>query len=427
MEQTNKIVNYWLAHLLGYRGIPMMSRPTFRNEFIGQIFSNLGGALLAPAIIQLIILKIFSGPDWLSPAIVSLSMLGLIAGGAIGKFLATRRRIPYIIASRLGISAFMISVACLPISTSSMWIIMGLLVPAFIIQSVVINIQSGIWQSNYPPSCRGKIISKILTFKIICLAVGAQVSTEFLDKFPNSYPYIYILAAIFFILSARSYSKIRIRREKSILAHTNTIKVGFIEQFKIVSKDKHYVRYLILQMLSGISVLSVRGIWVPQIKETFEITLAAGTFAIFTSKSMLNVIFAPISGHIFDRLGTMRFRVINTLIWVTSTILLGLGLYLSQFWLIIAGYCVVGIANATGSLVWNIGHTRFAPKGRGQIYMGVHQSLTGLRGVAAPVLGFYLFENILGFWLILMMIVLQLGVAVAYYRSPEPNKKEHAS
>ncbi|NRA58793.1 MAG: hypothetical protein HRU13_11830, partial [Phycisphaerales bacterium] len=40
-----------------------------------------------------------------------------------------------------------------------------------------------------------------------------------------------------------------------------------------------------------------------------------------------------------------------------------------------------------GVLAWNLGHLDFAPTGRESQYMGVHVTLTGVRGALAPMIG----------------------------------------
>jgi hypothetical protein len=51
------------------------------------------------------------------------------------------------------------------------------------------------------------------------------------------------------------------------------------------------------------------------------------------------------------------------------------------------GSVLLGAAQAGANLGWNLGHNDFASVGRAQHYMGVHVTLTGLRGGVAPPLG----------------------------------------
>jgi hypothetical protein len=51
------------------------------------------------------------------------------------------------------------------------------------------------------------------------------------------------------------------------------------------------------------------------------------------------------------------------------------------------GAAIIGFGMAGANLGWNLGHNDFAPLGRVQHYMGVHVTLTGVRGLIAPPVG----------------------------------------
>jgi hypothetical protein len=51
------------------------------------------------------------------------------------------------------------------------------------------------------------------------------------------------------------------------------------------------------------------------------------------------------------------------------------------------GAVLLGAAQAGSNLGWNLGHNDFASVGQAQHYMGVHVTLTGVRGGLAPPAG----------------------------------------
>jgi MFS family permease len=57
---------------------------------------------------------------------------------------------------------------------------------------------------------------------------------------------------------------------------------------------------------------------------------------------------------------------------------------------LVAGAILFGISNAGADVAWSLWVTKFAPPERVADYMSVHTFFTGVRGVFAPVLGFYL-------------------------------------
>jgi hypothetical protein len=63
-----------------------------------------------------------------------------------------------------------------------------------------------------------------------------------------------------------------------------------------------------------------------------------------------------------------------------------------QAWLLFITAALVGIADAGGVLAWNLGHHDFAKDHNASQYMGVHVTLTGIRGLIAPFLGVGIYE-----------------------------------
>jgi len=55
----------------------------------------------------------------------------------------------------------------------------------------------------------------------------------------------------------------------------------------------------------------------------------------------------------------------------------------------VIGAIIYGISNAGGDVAWSLWVTKFAPPDRVADYMSVHTFLTGVRGVLAPVVAFY--------------------------------------
>ena len=110
--------------------------------------------------------------------------------------------------------------------------------------------------------------------------------------------------------------------------------------------------------------------------------------------TLVHLVSSPLAGALFDRMGIMPFRAINTTIWGASYALLFLGLLLANWPLVLVGFAMRGLASATGAVVWNIGHTRFAGAHRSQLYMGVHMTLTGIRGATMPFLGLLLYRGL---------------------------------
>lgn len=60
-------------------------------------------------------------------------------------------------------------------------------------------------------------------------------------------------------------------------------------------------------------------------------------------------------------------------------------------WWLALGRVITGIVNGGGNLAWQLGHNDFAPRDQIATYMGIHVTLTGVRGAFAPFLGMALY------------------------------------
>src|SRR5437773_1404899 len=86
------------------------------------------------------------------------------------------------------------------------------------------------------------------------------------------------------------------------------------------------------------------------------------------------------------------------------------------------GAVLLGAAQAGANLGWNLGHNDFASIGRAQHYMGVHVTLTGLRGGVAPPLGVLAYMGLewwhpgAGEFALLLPLAMTAAGAVGFYR-----------
>jgi len=83
---------------------------------------------------------------------------------------------------------------------------------------------------------------------------------------------------------------------------------------------------------------------------------------------------------------------------------------------------VYGVASGGGMLGWNLGHNDFAPEERVADYLGLHVSLTGVRGLLAPLVGVWLYGLLesaapgAGHWSLLLPLALTAAGAVSFAR-----------
>jgi hypothetical protein len=119
----------------------------------------------------------------------------------------------------------------------------------------------------------------------------------------------------------------------------------------------------------------------------YELMLRPDTIALLASvvPNLARLVMSPIWGWLFDRMNFFVMRMtlnlgfaIGILAFFTSDSMLGLTLAAVTF----------GISTAGGDVAWNLWVTKVAPPQRVADYMSVHTFFTGVRGLAAPLIGF---------------------------------------
>jgi MFS family permease len=411
--------------LFGYRGIPRMSRSTFRRELISTVSGSLGAALLMPPFMQLFAKTSLGAPDWLVPLYFSGPMAIFLLASMVAQMLRRHRRIPCMVASRWGIALCLGVVALLPAGRFSLPVFTAAMLVAALLVSVGINIQAGVWHSNYPGDVRGRIFSRLIVFRMTALAGGAQLAGVALDHWTQGHHLVYALAAGCFFVSGWGYSRIRIRREAEMIRQGVAEPLRLLAGMRILRIDRPFRWYMTLQFLAGGLNMMIRGgILVLAFRDVFHVDYKVGAAGLVLIPSLLQVLGSPASGLLFDRMGVMRFRGLNSFCWALAFLLLFWGLRTGWWAGMIAGFVFCGLGQATGMIGWNLAHTRFAPPGQGQLYMGAHLTLTGLRGAIMPYLGTVLYYTPLGLNTIAWAAGVTLLAALGFFLTREPGDPE---
>jgi hypothetical protein len=107
---------------------------------------------------------------------------------------------------------------------------------------------------------------------------------------------------------------------------------------------------------------------------------------------LLMPVFLPAWARLFDQGHVIDYRSRQCWALVAAMTFMGVAVVLRVPWLLWPGSVLLGLSYAGANLGWNLGHNDFATLGRAQHYMGVHVTLTGVRGLVAPPLGMLCYE-----------------------------------
>lgn len=373
---------------------------TFQNERIRAVASGILETA-ATTFLLLIAVKHFEAGATAKGLIAGGGSLGLMLTPAVVSVVGKLGWSSSLAASRLAAvgAVVMLAMAALP------WLpvyVVGTIL-AMTSTSAAIPLLTQLYHENYPERARGHLFSRTVTLRIGTAALFSEFAGRIfsgrIDKFQ-------VLLVIF--AGAFAVASICLRRCPSnpLIAAEGTHP---FRALRFAREDALFRRTLICWMLMGFANLMMIPMRVELLANPkYGLALSVGEVAFLTGvvPNVARLLLSPLWGWLFDRANFFVLRVVlNTgfaigiLTFFTS----------SDLWGLLLGAVVFGISNAGGDIAWSLWVTKFAPQNRVADYMSVHTFFTGLRGVVAPLTGFYLAQAVsltaLG-WFSALLIVL---------------------
>jgi len=199
------------------------------------------------------------------------------------------------------------------------------------------------------------------------------------------------------LLAAWLYRAARVRREFALLAEENAV-IGRSEPFslgmlfEILKKDPHFREYMFWMGVFGGGNLMLTSQLVVIFSEHLHLSASSQIALLSIVPLGLLPLFVPFWARMFDQGHVVEYRARQGWALVAAVALLALGTWIAWLPLLWFGAVVLAFAYAGSNLGWNLGHNDFASVGRAQHYMGVHVTLTGVRGAIGPPVGILIYQ-----------------------------------
>lgn len=400
--------------------ISRVARLTVRREFVATI--PLAGlyAVTGMGFCGFVGRKALNLPDELLAVLMASNFLGLLLVGPLIGFFHRARKVAALSRILLLISLTLITVVVTP--TLAYWAPYLFLLQIFLAQTGValtVPLRATIWRVNYPAVHRGKIFMIIS----LCLTLGVStvifIYTAAMDHLGLEYPYIYGISGVCGIAAAYLFSRVRIHHERRTLrqAQEEGNPVPLLAGLAVLKTDRRFRIYMSWQMLNGFATLMIETVLVVILADTFKSNWLEGGSAITAVPFLANAITLLFWARFYDRYDIFTVRFYAAMCWALSRAVLILGVWQGSIIIIMLSRLVSGAAMGGGQMAWRLGHMAFAPRDKDALYMGAHVSLTGLRGIIAPVVGLYLYRVLGangGLWLIAISLTAQVVAAFGF-------------
>jgi hypothetical protein len=208
---------------------------------------------------------------------------------------------------------------------------------------------------------------------------------------------LYAGAAVAGLVAAQRFRAMRVRREYQLLA-AEAAADSSDEAFslraltEILRRDPAFREYMFWMGLYGGGQLMLTSQMV--VVMTDQLHFSPGTqIALLSIIPLVTLpLFVPAWARLFDGQHVVVYRSRQGWVLVAAVLVSVAGALAASVPALFVGAVLIGIANAGAGIGWNLGHNDFAALGRAQHYMGVHVTLTGVRGMIAPPLGMAAYE-----------------------------------
>jgi len=337
-----------------------------------------------------------------------------------------RHKVRTITLLQVGAAAMVALVAIAPRNLAGLLIMVFCVLGARVCWSGVTILRSTIWHANYPRHARATLAGKFATMQAVVMAVagiGIGVAMDFDDRaFRIAYP----AAAVLALLGVFVYSRLRVRGHRVLLAaerkgiEAREVSINPLQFRRVLRDDSKFRHYMTCMYVFGFGNLMVVAPLVIMLRDRFALRESISVLIASTIPFLLMPVSIPVWSRLLDRMHIIQFRAIHAWAFVTSIVAVLLAALTMQVWLLYVAAVLKGVAIGGGVLGWNLGHHDFAPPDRVSQYMGVHVTLTGMRGMVAPVLAVSIYEGLrridpwAGAWVFAVALALSVSGAVGF-------------
>lgn len=301
----------------------------------------------------------------------------------------------------------------------------------------VITLRSVVWRRNFPDAARARLASRLSALNAVLMAGSGALLGWLLGHAPGGMPYFFITVASIGLFGAWRYRRLRLRghgglREREQQARVNhNLRPSLATFRRVLADDPVYRQYMQSMFLFGTGNLMLPAPLLIVLAER----LALSPFQQVLLVGTLPLIILPVAigfwARYYDRVHIIEFRSVHAWSFVSASVAFVIGCATGQIAFLVLGSLLLGVGLAGGQLGWNLGHNDFAKPEQAAMYMGVHVTLTGMRGLAAPLVGVGLYRAVdwlwpgQGHWSLLLAVTLNVTGALSFLRLRRQYRASH--
>lgn len=426
----------------GRFGLPALhgiARASYRHERIRDLTLPVAGGLVEAGVVGVIADKVYGVHPALLALISAAPMFGNLSSVLWARVAEGRPKVPLLSALQGALIGLVAVVALLPADEAGGWLLALDVVLARLLVGGIVTVRSTVWTLNYPGPVRGRVTARLSLFTTASITVTALLAGFWLDADPDAFRWIYPAGALLASVGLVAFSRVKLVGEREHLVAEREHRVGPREHrvaerdhrvappehlgaergaretprpeganapesalpepeavpghgmLALLRGDPLFARYQLWQFLIGTANMIMEGPLILLVSRDLGASYSTSIALTLVIPLSLSMVTLPFWAPWLDRVHISEFRARHSGLWALSQAIVWLGAVNGSLLWIGVGRLVLGIARGGGMLAWQIGHNDFASPERAARYMGVHVTLTGVRGAFAPFLGMLLY------------------------------------
>jgi len=383
----------------------LAAEAAFRREIASWALLGLTLGLVEGATAAVLIKKSFAGAA--SPWAVNLAVAFVSGAPALSNVVSFawanlahgRARIGLMVALQAGFALLVGLLGLAPRALGGLAFAVASILAARVIWTGILTVRAAVWSANYPRQAIARYTGRIVIVSSLAVSLAAALAAWVLDKGRLDSRWLFGAGAAAGLVGAWLYREARVRRQFALLAE-ETAAVGRAQPFslgmlfEILRRDPHFREYMFWMGVFGGGNLMLTSQLVVIFSEHLHLAASLQIALLSVVPLGLLPLFVPFWARMFDEGHVVEYRARQGWALVAAVALVSVGTWLENLPLLWTGAVVLAFAYAGSNLGWNLGHNDFASVGRAQHYMGVHVTLTGVRGAIGPPAGILIYQSL---------------------------------
>ncbi len=383
------------------------ARRSLNREQITELTVPVALAMLEGGFIGVIADKIYNVPPSVIALLTAAPMFGNLSSYLWNGVASARSKVPLVVLLQTLTIVCLLLVAFSPPTPIGIFTLCTGVVLARIFTAGTITIRSVVWSLNYVREVRARTTGRLQLITSLVMVVTTMVGAPILDGSPTSFRIMYVVAMVIAMLGIFSFSRIEVtgemrhrvaeRRVRQVVSRASRVPLASF--WRILRNDTNFARYEFYQFLGGVSNMMLEAPLIYLVSREMNASYTVSIALSMIIPHAVGTVTLPMWARYLDKVHVAEFRSRMSVFWVVSQLIMWAGAILHGLWLLALGRVTMGFARSAGTLAWQLGHNDFANERDLVTYMGIHVTLTGLRGAFAPFMGIVLYVGWSVSWL----------------------------